>query len=160
MTRYGAWQARVDETRALVKSIEKNYDDYTRHILDSAQIADFDTEYPYWHKIHIYTKDGYLVRAKLYTNPDKGAKTEELYFKDGELVYGIMEPSGIDKTKSGTLEKGDEYFFTRQTLVLALDADGNRKDLEDNTVTISGIDLQKEAGQIKKLATKLKDDTL
>ncbi len=159
MTRQGIFQARIDDIRSKVKYIEQHYSGFTQHELDSAELALFDSEYPFWRKIHLYLKDNDLTRAKLYADFRKDSTTEEYYFDEGELIYALIEKKGLEENEPDSLVKGEQYFFIRQTLVLALDENGKRRALKDNMVAISGIDLKKEAEQLKALAANYKDPT-
>ena len=145
MQRYGGWQARMDETRSVVKHIEAHHREYDMYILDSSELANFNTEYPYWGEVRLHSYENELKRAVLISQAEKESRWEKLYFKGGKLIYG----SRYFGEKSKSSEPSEEYFFEQKTLVFALDENGGKRDITDEVVLLSGIDFVKEAEQIQ-----------
>lgn len=158
MKRYGGWEARADETRSEVESIRTSMPALLHYEFDSVDREVFDSEFPYWQEIHVYLgKDG-IRHARLLPNPEKSHLTEEFYFDKGELMFATIDEKGFirkenfeDHEDTVDLPASDHYFFEQNTLVLALDPKGQRKDITDNKVKIKGVDLLSESGQIQKI---------
>ncbi|HAD98376.1 MAG TPA: hypothetical protein DCG19_13280 [Cryomorphaceae bacterium] len=151
MTRYGAWQARADETRAKVGTIETEQSAYLRYEFDSLDRSILDSPYPYWDKIQVFLDKKGIRKAKLYANPAKSFLTEEFYFENGNLIYAQIDSQGIRELEPDSIFRGDRYFFTKNVLVLALDSKGKRKDITDDSVKIKSVDLINESDQIKQI---------
>ncbi|MEQ9261708.1 MAG: hypothetical protein RLP14_00970 [Owenweeksia sp.] len=151
MTLYGAWQARVDETRAKVGTIETQESSFLKYEFDSLDRNVFDSPYPYWDQIQVFLNKKGIQKAKLFANATKSLMTEEFYFEDGHLIYAQIEPDGIHTTEADSIFRGEQFFFTQQALVLAIDAKGKRRDITDDSVKIKGVDLIHEADQIKQI---------
>lgn len=154
MTRYGGWEARLDEITRNVTTCENQLDNFKKLVLDSVDYHVFPSPYPYWKKIYVYLdKDG-IRKASLLSDTSKGHKTEHLYYKNGHLIYANVssDKMALNPADSTDLE---QYFFIEDKLVRALDSNGKRRSLEDDTVLLSGVDLIKESQQLLDLiATK------
>ncbi len=151
MTRYGAWEARADETRAKVQKIEDRFNTFLHYEFDSLDHHIFDSEYPYWDKIDVYLNEKGLQKAKLFAMPSESLATEEFYFDEGNLIYAQKEEKGMKNVHPDSALHGNQFFFTRGVLVLALDPEGKRRDIEDDTVKIESVDLMHEAKQIREI---------
>ena len=145
---YGGWKARADEIKQKVVHIEEHYREYTRYDLDSLEIRQLSTEYPYWKELRTYTDDTGLRKAELYANPKKGLRIERFYFDEGTFIYATILDGRKDSIAFAE-QRGEEYFLIQNTLVLALDEAGEKRDITNKKVRLAGLDLQKEAKQIK-----------
>lgn len=148
MQLYGGWTARVDETRKMVKNVEDHYREYLRYEFDSADMQKLSTPYPFWEKVHVYLDESGIRRVKLYSNPEKDQRAEQLYFEDGRLMYSLVITDNFNAAPREGNGKGMEYFFRENTLVLSLNKDGQRRDLSKDSIKMAGIDLLYEAKQI------------
>lgn len=153
MTRYGAWEARLDETRKEVDRIKAAIQELTLYELDTVTRSLFDSEYVFWDKIHVHARGDQIVHAKLFAMPDQSAKTEEFYFKDGQLIYAERSENGLH-IKPDDPGQSETFFFTEQVLVEALDHHQERRDITDDTVKLASVELIHEAGQLQKIITQ------
>ncbi len=60
-----------------------------------------------WSKIHFYSKDGQVQRIKTYPHAQVSDRTEEFYFRDGELILAVIEDNGSAKEA----EMADKMYF-------------------------------------------------
>ncbi len=153
MQLYGGWKARADETRAEVKRIENHYREYTSYTFDSTDLKSISTEYPYWEEVTAYVDESGLRKATLQSVMEKGLRREVLYFEDGALIFAKIMDGSKDST-AFLQGRAQQYFYEQNTLVLAIDENGETRDIEDNKVLMAGIDLMKESKQVNALITK------
>lgn len=144
MQRYGGWQARMDETRSAVGHIEDHHREYDRYTLDSLEMANFSSPYPFWESVTLHYVDGELKRAHLSSDPKKEKVWKKLYFDKGVLIYGCVNTD----TEKSPSAPNQEYFFEQKALVFALDENGEKRDITDEAVLIQGVDQMNEAKQI------------
>src|SRR5262245_64993045 len=61
---------------------------------------------------------------KLYPS-DGSQRTEEFYYKDGNLVFAFLEENGLGKENHDANAKGDKYYFQDRKLIAAIGANGD-----------------------------------
>jgi hypothetical protein len=113
----------VQQTNSYVRDVEKNVSSYKRNEekLSPGELKEVtDKE---WNKIHTYTDGDQLKRMKLYPS-DGSQRTEEFYYKDGNLVFVFLEENGLGKENHDANAKGDTYYFQDRKLIAAIGADG------------------------------------
>jgi len=113
----------VQQINSYVRDVEKNVSSYKRNEekLSPGELKEVtDKE---WSKIHTYTDGGQLKRMKLYPS-DGSQRTEEFYYKDGNLVFAFLEENGLGKENHDANAKGDKYYFQDRKLIAAIGADG------------------------------------
>jgi hypothetical protein len=98
-----------------VRQTEDKVDRLTRKevTLDANAIAKVTDEK--WAKLHTYSDGDKVERLKVY--PAAGSKTEEFYYRDGQLVFAFIEPSGAGKHGHESDAKGTKYYFENGHLI-------------------------------------------
>ena len=71
---------------------------------------------PYIHRRPVEADEALSVR--------RFARTEEFYYKDGNLVFALLEENGLGKENHDANAKGDKYYFQDRKLIAAIGADG------------------------------------
>src|SRR5262245_22528604 len=83
----------VQQINSYIREVEKNVSSYKRNEekLSPEQLTEVTDKK--WSKIHTYTDGDQLKRMKLYPS-DGSQRTEEFYYKDGNLVFAFLEENG------------------------------------------------------------------
>lgn len=65
-----------------------------------------------WSKLHVYVKDGAVIRIKSYPHESISQRTEEFYYEDEQLILAVVEDKGMASDERGR-EKGqiDKLFY-------------------------------------------------
>jgi hypothetical protein len=132
----------VQQINSYVRDVEKNVSSYKRNEekLSPGELKEVtDKE---WSKIHTYIDGDQLKRMKLYPS-DGSQRTEEFYFKDGNLVFAFLEENGLGKENHDANAKGDKYYFQDGKLIAAIGADGQ-------PININGSEAKQMEGKIVK----------
>ncbi len=140
-TQYGGWKARFDQTEARVQAIEKQATPSL--FLNKEELAELSTEYPYWTKGSLYTREQKLIKAMLEGGPDKVERHEWFYFEDEQLIQARF----FDRQTADTLR----YFYEAGVLVFALNQKNKTLDIEDRNIRLRATDLKKEAAALQAL---------
>lgn len=146
----GAFRAYIAEVDSQVIGINKNLSKMERIELDSVGDNQISTEYPYWKRMHVYLDKEGIRKAALYADYEKGKRTEELYFRGGELIHADINKNGLLSADT----KGQKFYFAREKLIFALDGEGNRLNVKTDSVKVASIDLVREATQFRALIAK------
>ena len=99
----------VKATDTYVRQVEDKLDQLTRkeatlHATEVGKVTDEK-----WAKLHTYAEGDKVLRLKVY--PVAGPKTEEFYYRDGQLVFAFVEPAGAAKHGHERDAKGTKYYF-------------------------------------------------
>ena len=100
-----------------------------------------------WSKIHFYSKDGEVQRIKTYPHAEVSNRTEEFYFRDGELILAVIEDNGSAEEEAEIADK--MYFFHAGELI------GEEKGANEKEYAIKSSDaeeLLQEAAEYLDLA--------
>jgi hypothetical protein len=113
----------VQQINSYVRDVEKNVSSFKRNEEKLAPGELKEVTDKEWSKIHTYTDGDQLKRMKLYPS-DGSQRTEEFYYKDGNLVFAFLEENGLGKENHDANAKGDKYYFQDRKLIAAIGADG------------------------------------
>ena len=132
----------VQQINSYVREVEKNVSSYKRNEekLSPAELQKVTDKQ--WSKIHTYTDGDQLKRMKLYPS-DGSQRTEEFYYKDGNLVFAFLEENGLGKENHDANAKGDKYYFQDGKLIAGIGADGQ-------PININGSEAKQMEGKILK----------
>lgn len=134
-----------------VRSIEQALPDLTRHevMLQPGDLAGI-TEAG-WSKLHTYSRDAKVERLKVYA-PAGQPKTEEFYYRDGQLIMVFHEPNGAGHEGHNPNAVGKRYYFNAQGL-FAIDENGRNRTTLDADDQAMGAKLQRVSAKLLALGT-------
>lgn len=101
-----------------------------------------------WSKVHIYSKDGEVQRIKTYPHQGISDRTEEFYFRDGELILAVIKDQARTEAEAEVADK--MYFFHAGELI------GEENGANEKEYAIKSSDaeeLLQEAAEYLDLAT-------
>lgn len=144
----GALRAHLDSIRERLSYNRSNEGQFQRFELDSLDRHNFNSEYPYWQELVVFSSDEGLRMAVVKGSNEGRKNLEEFHFgEDGELEYALVrEQKQGDSTQN-------EYFFILEKLVLAKEEE-KELNLEDDSVKFKSILLVKEADRLKEISAK------
>lgn len=121
----------VQQINSYVRDVEKNVSSFKRNEekLSPKELTEVTDKN--WSKIHTYTDGDQLKRMKLYPS-DGSQRTEEFYYKDGNLVFAFLEENGLGKENHDANAKGDKYYFQDRKLIAAIGANGDPININDS----------------------------
>jgi hypothetical protein len=125
----------VQTTDAYVRQVENRLDQLNRKevTLDASDVAKVTDEK--WTKLHSYADGDKVVRLKVY--PASGAKTEEFYYRDGQLVFAFIEPAGAGLKGHDANAKGSKYYFDGGQLIAVVE-NGTMAPMNEQASTMGG----------------------
>ena len=146
----------IQQINSYVREVEKNVSSYTRNEekLSPEELKEVTDKQ--WSKIHTYTDGDQLKRMKLYPS-DGSQRTEEFYYKDGNLVFAFLEENGLGKENHDANAKGDKYYFQDRKLIAAIGADGQPMNVNGSEAKRMEEKMMKESRVFRAAA---KDKTL
>lgn len=125
---------RVQAIDSYVRHVEDKLERLTRKevTLDANAVAKVTDEK--WAKLHTYADGDKVERLKVY--PATGSKTEEFYYRDGQLVFAFIKPSGAGKHGHETDAKGTKYYF-ESGHIIAVAEDGKMGPVNETARTMA-----------------------
>ena len=141
---------RIGEIDAYVRTEEKRLPQLTRKetVLQEGALAKASDEK--WSKIHTYSDGGKVARLKVYPAAG-GKKTEEFYYRDGQLVHVFIEPAGAGKRGYDAGARGEKYYFEKGKLLAAMQGDKMAGTGDSNTRAMAAK-LKRESDAFRKAA--------
>lgn len=77
-----------------------------------------------WEKIHFYTQDGQVVRVKTYPYADITNRTEEFYFRNGDLLLVVIEDDGTGDRGKAKDQLDKMYYYDQGEPMEEVNASG------------------------------------
>lgn len=77
-----------------------------------------------WEKIHFYTQDGQVVRIKTYPYADITNRTEEFYFRNGDLLLVVIEDDGTGDRGKAKDQLDKMYYYDQGEPLEEVNASG------------------------------------
>jgi hypothetical protein len=70
-----------------------------------------------WSKLDFYTENSQVVRIKSYPYANITKRTEEFYFRNGQLIIAFIEDNGLDFKGKEPKRDGKTYYFAGDSLL-------------------------------------------
>ncbi|MGB4857845.1 MAG: hypothetical protein WBP11_00805 [Dokdonella sp.] len=80
-----------------------------------------------WSKLDFYSDNGKLLRIKSYPHPNISTRTEEFYFRDGQLMLAYVEDDGTRPEAGAVHTKGKEYYYSAGHFVAERNLSGEKE---------------------------------
>ena len=140
---------RIGEIDAYVRTEEKRLPQLTRKetVLEEGALAKASDEK--WSKIHTYSDGGKVARLKVYP-AGGGKKTEEFYYRNGQLVHVFIEPAGAGKRGYDAGARGEKYYFEKGKLLAAMEG-GKMGGTGDSKTRAMAAKLKRESDAFRKV---------
>ncbi len=95
-----------------------------------------------WSKVHVYAKDGKVIRIKTYPHLGVSKRTEEFYFDNGKLILATIEDDGMGKPGKDKMKIDKLYYFDEDKCIAEMH---NTNEREYGTKTSESEELMHEA---------------
>ena len=96
-------------------SIESGLDSLNKQSMSTESLRDQIKQK--WSNIDFYSNEaGELIRVKTYPHTEISERTEEFYFKNGDLVNAVVEDDGSEKGKEAAFEGKLYYYATGEVI--------------------------------------------
>ena len=104
-----------------------------------------------WAMIHFYYHNNELVRVKTYPHQNVSKRTEEFYYRAGNLVAAVIEDNGLSEEGYGREDDDKAYYYHEGEMV----AEVNKSGESEYSIRKSDAErLRQEAEEYRDLATK------
>ncbi|MEO7917737.1 MAG: hypothetical protein ABIR16_08850 [Dokdonella sp.] len=106
-------------------SIEARKDQLTKQEVSTTKLNERIKQK--WSKLDFYSENGKLVRIKSYPHPNISTRTEEFYFRDGQLILAYVEDDGTKPEAGAVHTKGKEYYYANGRFVAERNLSGEKE---------------------------------
>lgn len=94
--------------------IEDKLESLDRREMDTASARDQIKQK--WSVIHYYFDNGHVVRVKTYPHEGQSNRTEEFYYRGGELVCAVVEDNGTQQGKEESIQGKVYYYYNGKAI--------------------------------------------
>lgn len=80
-----------------------------------------------WSKLEFYSRNGQVQRIKSYPHDGISTRTEEFYFRDGQLIFAYIQDNGVHSEAGGQHTTGKEYYYDEGRFVAERNLSGEKE---------------------------------